>query len=37
MPPRNDDTNVFRIPHGRMLQLVNTCNKTVNFNKIYKK
>ena len=30
MPPRNDEVNVFKIPHGRMLQLVNKCNKKVN-------
>ncbi len=26
MAQKSEDTNVFRIPHGRMMQLVNTCN-----------
>ena len=26
MTPKHDETNVFKIPHGRMMQLVNTCN-----------
>jgi F-box/leucine-rich repeat protein 5 len=26
MPPRHDEANVFKIPHGRMKQLVNACN-----------
>lgn len=26
MTPKFDETNVFKIPHGRMKQLVNTCN-----------
>lgn len=26
MSLKHDETNVFKIPHGRMMQLVNTCN-----------
>lgn len=26
MTQKHDETNVFKIPHGRMMQLVNTCN-----------
>ena len=29
MAPKHDETNVFSIPHGRMMQLVNTCNEKV--------
>ncbi len=29
MNPKTDEYDVFRIPHSRMMQLVNSCNKNV--------
>ncbi len=29
MPPGHDETNVFKIPHGRMIQLVNACKSNL--------